>query len=109
AGQPAITRLTRIALDHPGTPIEQLEVIENGGVVRLALKGLLEFPTRGAEVAAQHVRVALIRSEEHTSDLQSPCNLVCRLLLEKKKSSLRDRRVMLAIIGVGLEINDWLF
>src|ERR1022692_3918482 len=27
-----------------------------------------------------------IRSEEHTSELQSPCNLVCRLLLEKKKS-----------------------
>src|SRR5256885_13191132 len=28
---------------------------------------------------------ALVRSEEHTSELQSPCNLVCRLLLEKKK------------------------
>src|SRR2546426_4416019 len=28
---------------------------------------------------------ALERSEEHTSELQSPCNLVCRLLLEKKK------------------------
>src|SRR2546426_6073362 len=31
------------------------------------------------------VRQAL-RSEEHTSELQSPCNLVCRLLLEKKKN-----------------------
>src|SRR2546426_5941066 len=30
-------------------------------------------------------RVARARSEEHTSELQSPCNLVCRLLLEKKK------------------------
>src|SRR5256885_3027686 len=29
----------------------------------------------------------LARSEEHTSELQSPCNLVCRLLLEKKKES----------------------
>src|SRR5256885_11455857 len=29
------------------------------------------------------------RSEEHTSELQSPCNLVCRLLLEKKKNVLR--------------------
>src|SRR5256885_7463055 len=29
--------------------------------------------------------VALMRSEEHTSELQSPCNLVCRLLLEKKR------------------------
>src|SRR5256885_10844280 len=30
----------------------------------------------------------LVRSEEHTSELQSPCNLVCRLLLEKKKKYL---------------------
>src|SRR2546426_8080006 len=29
------------------------------------------------------------RSEEHTSELQSPCNLVCRLLLEKKKNVVR--------------------
>src|SRR5256885_5054063 len=29
--------------------------------------------------------VAVPRSEEHTSELQSPCNIVCRLLLEKKK------------------------
>src|SRR5688500_19741712 len=33
-----------------------------------------------------------IRSEEHTSELQSPCNLVCRLLLEKKqKTTATDR------------------
>src|SRR5256885_7279370 len=30
------------------------------------------------------------RSEEHTSELQSPCNLVCRLLLEKKRSPPRE-------------------
>src|SRR5205807_4308839 len=30
-------------------------------------------------------RLGQLRSEEHTSELQSPCNLVCRLLLEKKK------------------------
>src|SRR2546426_3353496 len=29
--------------------------------------------------------IVIDRSEEHTSELQSPCNLVCRLLLEKKK------------------------
>src|SRR2546426_5289253 len=29
-----------------------------------------------------------LRSEEHTSELQSPCNLVCRLLLEKKKKKI---------------------
>src|SRR5256885_4152923 len=32
---------------------------------------------------------AIGRSEEHTSELQSPCNLVCRLLLEKKKEQRR--------------------
>src|SRR5256885_2821757 len=36
---------------------------------------------RGGSIGAN----ALARSEEHTSELQSPCNLVCRLLLEKKK------------------------
>src|SRR5256885_5247602 len=36
---------------------------------------------RGADGTAQLQK----RSEEHTSELQSPCNLVCRLLLEKKK------------------------
>src|SRR5256885_10611052 len=38
------------------------------------------------------------RSEEHTSELQSPCNLVCRLLLEKKK--LRDQLAGLRSISV---------
>src|SRR5256885_8185071 len=32
------------------------------------------------------------RSEEHTSELQSPCNLVCRLLLEKKKTTIIQTR-----------------
>src|SRR2546426_6110596 len=31
-----------------------------------------------------------VRSEEHTSELQSPCNLVCRLLLEKKKNKIKS-------------------
>src|SRR5256885_5425670 len=34
--------------------------------------------------------VTLVRSEEHTSELQSPCNLVCRLLLEQKKRLSRN-------------------
>src|SRR5256885_13069665 len=33
-------------------------------------------------------KVGVLRSEEHTSELQSPCNLVCRLLLEKKKNNV---------------------
>src|SRR2546426_8396925 len=39
-------------------------------------------PTPASRARAVSHRV---RSEEHTSELQSPCNLVCRLLLEKKK------------------------
>src|SRR5256885_12988052 len=35
------------------------------------------------------------RSEEHTSELQSPCNLVCRLLLEKKKKNNLHRNSLL--------------
>src|SRR5688500_19498187 len=35
--------------------------------------------------AARIWTLVAVRSEEHTSELQSPCNLVCRLLLEKKK------------------------
>src|SRR2546426_7233628 len=34
--------------------------------------------------------IVSLRSEEHTSELQSPCNLVCRLLLEKKKNINRS-------------------
>src|SRR2546426_7387733 len=45
----------------------------------------------GGNIAAAKVVGALLaqRSEEHTSELQSPCNLVCRLLLEKKKKTCR--------------------
>src|SRR5256885_10259168 len=39
--------------------------------------------------AADDDRHRAERSEEHTSELQSPCNLVCRLLLEKKKILIR--------------------
>src|SRR5256885_3374629 len=43
--------------------------------------------TPGQLVAARRTDLvhSRLRSEEHTSELQSPCNLVCRLLLEKKK------------------------
>src|SRR5256885_13293027 len=37
--------------------------------------------------AASRLPVSNLRSEEHTSELQSPCNLVCRLLLEKKNNT----------------------
>src|SRR5256885_7130733 len=47
---------------------------DSGAEVRLLRLGELDFD----------------RSEEHTSELQSPCNLVCRLLLEKKKAPAAD-------------------
>src|SRR5256885_4699556 len=43
-------------------------------------RGILVCAAPGTAAAGPH------RSEEHTSELQSPCNLVCRLLLEKKKT-----------------------
>src|SRR5256885_5396764 len=60
-----------------------------------------QFPdfvfTLGGPVDAHHEQARFTwtapmspsRSEEHTSELQSPCNLVCRLLLEKKKHTPR--------------------
>src|SRR2546426_10535948 len=38
-----------------------------------------------SRVSRSRCSLPAVRSEEHTSELQSPCNLVCRLLLEKKK------------------------
>src|SRR3989454_672448 len=45
---------------------------------------------RDQHYAPRRAKGSWLRSEEHTSELQSPCNLVCRLLLEKKK--IRQRR-----------------
>src|SRR5256885_6654442 len=59
----------------------------------------------GLDRASQGVDSHRERSEEHTSELQSPCNLVCRLLLEKKKVfaaaslfSAIDRRYSIAVV-----------
>src|SRR5256885_12958926 len=48
------------------------------------------------------------RSEEHTSELQSPCNLVCRLLLEKKKKYLLylDSREPHALVDESMYVVD---
>src|ERR1039457_1672667 len=45
---------------------------------------------RWSKIKYHEIR-ADMRSEEHTSELQSPCNLVCRLLLEKKKKKTTPR------------------
>src|SRR5687768_18344545 len=49
----------------------------------------LGIPADAAAAAAEKTRARRLRSEEHTSELQSRLHLVCRLLLEKKKSHSR--------------------
>src|SRR5256885_11300211 len=53
------------------------------GTLRRGDDGHRERRVAGGELEA----LPRDRSEEHTSELQSPCNLVCRLLLEKKKTN----------------------
>src|SRR5256885_11510270 len=67
-------------------------------LVRLVVGEGVEFSQQAVTQDLVHGRVSRLimsstglprnRSEEHTSELQSPCNLVCRLLLEKKKISI---------------------
>src|SRR2546430_11484279 len=49
--------------------------------------GILDSSEDSAASALKRARAAMRRSEEHTSELQSQSNLVCRLLLEKKKKT----------------------
>src|SRR5256885_5659812 len=56
-----------------------LSVNQSGGNGSVNAEGEVESGTKASTAAK--------RSEEHTSELQSPCNLVCRLLLEKKKNT----------------------
>src|SRR5437588_6304314 len=65
-------------------------------IYTLSLHDALPILHPGAHVGGSGDRVekprsAPLRSEEHTSELQSHSDLVCRLLLEKKKESLRSR------------------
>src|SRR5256885_8234533 len=83
----------------PHTPLSRSRDLDNPR--RRNFGGLTYFPVSTDWVCnarferyepAHHLKIVNIlgmeeeaRSEEHTSELQSPCNLVCRLLLEKKK------------------------
>src|SRR2546429_1722693 len=57
--------------------MEAVQIIEHSHVERRCCRSLF--------FVAAHVQIFVIRSEEHTSELQSRLHLVCRLLLEKKK------------------------
>src|SRR5256885_12870232 len=61
--------------DLVGEVVDPVEIVANAPIHNV-----------GARSAVHDV----VRSEEHTSELQSPCNLVCRLLLEKKKRTLNS-------------------
>src|SRR3989454_4792175 len=79
----------------PYTPLFRSKV--QGGaaaLVRQAIQEVAPSTEDRRKLATYHggvFRVRDLRSEEHTSELQSPCNLVCRLLLEKKKKKKEDK------------------
>src|SRR2546426_6316736 len=84
------SRYTRL-LDDRWSSIDKgaatMRGVSNWTVLELRLAGALRLKRRPVAVSFLEAP----RSEEHTSELQSPCNLVCRLLLEKKKSTIEDR------------------
>src|SRR5258708_29545308 len=56
---------------------------------RIAPKAIMSFDAKIAVKSGAVEHFQMTRSEEHTSELQSPDHLVCRLLLEKKKKNYR--------------------
>src|SRR5256885_11185280 len=67
---------------------QRIQIVARGAHIRIGDEedGARRGPLEDQELRDLGVyRLVGIRSEEHTSELQSPCNLVCRLLLEQKK------------------------
>src|SRR2546426_7814498 len=78
----ATTEIYTLSL-HDALPILRKDQIDAAGV-DVERFGAAALP----DLLERHGGALEVRSEEHTSELQSPCNLVCRLLLEKKKTSI---------------------
>src|SRR5256885_12531770 len=74
-----------LGLGFPGGPV--IERTARTGDPKAITFPLAQMTDGAADFSFSGIKtsVSLYRSEEHTSELQSPCNLVCRLLLEKKK------------------------
>src|SRR5207248_5289752 len=89
------TTLFRSGLDVTGLTHTQasamtwdfLKRLRDTTKMKIVLKGILAH--EDATLAIENGMDGIIRSEEHTSELQSPYDLVCRLLLEKKKHMKR--------------------
>src|SRR5256885_9308575 len=82
----AIAQRLRRERQHRGWSLDELA--RRAGVSKAMLSKLERCEASPTATLLGRISGALgmtIRSEEHTSELQSPCNLVCRLLLEKKK------------------------
>src|SRR5438093_13561808 len=70
---------------HDALPICELMDVEAVTTDDIAFGGFIARISDGTRTTMTRREVIVIRSEEHTSELQSLTNLVCRLLLEKKK------------------------
>src|SRR2546426_10054411 len=68
-------------------PARQMIAQAHAAGATVLLDAAQSVPHLPVDVQELDVDFLCFRSEEHTSELQSPCNLVCRLLLEKKKKT----------------------
>src|SRR5258708_10045279 len=82
----------RAELDAPVLPLGIMIEVPAAAVQADALARHADFFSIGTNDLTQYVLAMDRRSEEHTSELQSPDHLVCRLLLEKKKTKDRNLR-----------------
>src|SRR5688500_20019921 len=101
-----LQRLSEAGAENRGEEFEENTIYAGGALKRgtsvlrlrrVGARALLTYKERFAHASAvkqqresavkQQREEETARSEEHTSELQSPCNLVCRLLLETKKQS----------------------
>src|SRR5205807_4166846 len=80
---------TTLFRSHPGPPVPCVDDRDDDEREPEVLENDFDshFSIMPQAFAGMRTRV---RSEEHTSELQSPCNLVCRLLLEKKKNKRKQ-------------------
>src|SRR2546426_8305212 len=76
-----VPKASALAKPPSSVPHGSVALIASGSEPCSQVFASLRSPASRVEITA--------RSEEHTSELQSPCNLVCRLLLEKKKKEHR--------------------